>query len=69
VCWKKYLNEIHNELTTGEIFDEAKFRNELREWMENWTNGTELYPPEYKGESVLIAKKLWDKYSKTFGRL
>jgi len=64
VGWKKYLDELNKELITGETFDEVKFHNRLTEWIENWSDGTELYPHEPKGKSVLVAQKLWDKYSK-----
>ncbi|MBU2903604.1 alpha-N-acetylglucosaminidase [Arenibacter algicola] len=62
VRWKKFIDEIQKELQNGKSYNESEFKNNLIEWMDDWSDAKDIYPHEPKGESVAIAKKLWAKY-------
>jgi alpha-N-acetylglucosaminidase len=65
VRWKKYLDEIGKALETGKPFDNGAFRRELRTWMVAWSDAKDTYLSEPKGDSLAIAKALWEKYGDT----
>jgi len=60
--WKKFLDSQEDSMATGIPFNEEKFRIELRNWMENWSDGKRTYPDKPKKSSVDISWKLWNKY-------
>jgi len=64
--WKWYSDEVEKALKAGTKFDETKFQRELRAWMLEWSDSKETYPSKPKGDSVAVAKKLWEKYGDAF---
>jgi hypothetical protein len=64
--WKWCLDEIRKALEEGRPYDEGKFQRELREWMYKWSDAKETYPSEPRGDSIAVARKLWDKYGSAF---
>ena len=64
--WKWYLDEVGRALKANKPYDGAGFQAELRKWMIEWSDATETYATEPKGDSVAVAKKLWDKYGDAF---
>lgn len=66
VRWKWYLDEIGKALVAGKFYDDAKFQSELLKWMYDWSDAKETYPTRPQGNSIEMAKKLWDKYEDAF---
>ncbi len=64
--WKWYLDEVGKALESGKPHDGARFQQELRKWMEAWSDSKETYPVEASGDSVAVAKRLWKKYGDAF---
>ncbi len=64
--WRWYLDEVGQALEAKQPFDAADFRVRLREWMTEWSDQHETYPAEPRGDSVAVARKLWDKYGEVF---
>jgi len=64
--WKWYLDEIGKALEAGKPFDSSKFNHDLRKWMVAWSDAKDCYPTKAKGDSVAVAKRLWDKYGDAF---
>lgn len=64
--WQWYLDEVGQSLAAGEPFDEKTFGQELRPWMAKWSDGQETYPTQPSGDSVVVAKRLWQKYHEAF---
>jgi alpha-N-acetylglucosaminidase len=64
--WSWYLNEVGKALKAGTPFDEAAFHRELREWMGDWSDAKDTYPTEPSGDSLAVAKALWEKYDEAF---
>ena len=64
--WKWCLDEISKAFKAGTPYDGAKFQRDLRAWMYKWSDAKETYPSEPKGDSVAVAKRLWDKYGDSF---
>jgi len=64
--WKWYLDEISKALKAGEPFDEETFQRKLRQWMVQWSDAKETYTTEPTGDSLAIAKTLWEKYGDAF---
>ncbi len=64
--WKWFMGEIGKALESGKPHDGARFQQELRKWMEAWSDSREAYPSEPSGDSVAVARRLWAKYSHAF---
>ena len=64
--WKWYLGEIAKSLKDGSPYDSTKFQSELRTWMVQWSDAKDTYPSIPKGDSIAVAKKLWEKYGDSF---
>jgi alpha-N-acetylglucosaminidase len=64
--WKWCLSEIGKALKAKKTYDGGTFQAELRKWMVAWSDEKEAYPAEPSGDSIAIAKRLWDKYGDAF---
>ncbi|MDD4873054.1 MAG: alpha-N-acetylglucosaminidase C-terminal domain-containing protein, partial [Kiritimatiellae bacterium] len=60
--WEKYLNAAAESLRNGKSFDEAQFKKDFVPWTAKWADGCETYPAKPRGNSVTVARKLWEKY-------
>jgi alpha-N-acetylglucosaminidase len=64
--WKWFLEEVADSLKAGKPYDDSDFQSELRNWMVQWSDARETYPTEPRGDCIVVAKKLWDKYHDAF---
>jgi alpha-N-acetylglucosaminidase len=64
--WEWYLREAGSALQSGEPLDQERFDQELRAWMEAWSDGRESYAVEPHGDSINVAEELWQRYSDAF---
>ena len=64
--WQWYLQEQAESLKAGKPFDEEAFGNKLWQWESDWADSRETYPTQPHGDSVTVARKLWDKYGEAF---
>ncbi len=64
--WKRFLDAAADALRRHEPFDEKIFNRELLKWTAQWSDRCEVFPTQPCGDSVAIARKLWDKYADGF---
>ncbi|MDY0168911.1 MAG: alpha-N-acetylglucosaminidase TIM-barrel domain-containing protein [Thermoguttaceae bacterium] len=64
--WERFFEALADSLRNGEPFEDLAFRASLRPWMAAWSDGQETYPTEPRGDSVAVARRLWDKYADAF---
>lgn len=64
--WERFLDESAQALRDNKPFDSKAFNERLRPWMTAWSDQRETYPTEPRGDSVVVARRLWKKYQKAF---
>jgi alpha-N-acetylglucosaminidase len=64
--WRWFFDELGRSLRAGRKLDGGAFGAELRKWMVDWSDGRETYPAESRGDSVDVARRLWEKYREEF---
>jgi hypothetical protein len=64
--WQRLFGELSACLKENRPFDEPGFQIALRPWMAQWSDGRETYPAVPQGDSVAVARRLWDKYAEDF---
>lgn len=64
--WKAYLEQVGVSLEGKQAFDKAAFAQKQRQWMAQWSDQKETYPTKPSGDSVMLARRLWQKYSAAF---
>jgi hypothetical protein len=60
--WKRCFDAAAAALRDGKSFDEAGFKNELVTWTATWAERRTLHPATPTGDSISIARALWNKY-------
>ncbi len=64
--WEWFLDELSQSLKNEKPFDKKAFDQKLRPWMAGWSDQRETYPTEPRGDSVAVARRLWEKYARAF---
>jgi alpha-N-acetylglucosaminidase len=64
--WERLLNALPQHLQQDKPFADKVFQEGLQSWMAQWSAGQEIYAAEPHGNSVAVAKKLWEKYAASF---
>ena len=64
--WQRFFDELAACLRDDKPFDEKAFHAALRPWMDQWSDGREAYPAVPQGDSVAVARQLWEKYADEF---
>ncbi len=64
--WQWYLDKLAAALQQDKPFDAAAFSQQLWEWERDWAGGKETYPTKPHGDSVEVARRLWQKYGDAF---
>jgi len=64
--WEPYLVEHLQALKNGQPVDEEASYARLREWMLAWSDPQPALPATPSGDSVALAKKLYDRYADVF---
>jgi alpha-N-acetylglucosaminidase len=62
--WKQFFDYVENYMKKGREPDMEQFREKIAEWEWNWVNSREEYAAVPKGNSSVIAKKIYSKYYK-----
>ncbi|MCX7046666.1 MAG: alpha-N-acetylglucosaminidase C-terminal domain-containing protein [Candidatus Sumerlaeota bacterium] len=61
--WEMFFKRQLAALESNRPFDPNALQKELFEFETHWADQRETYPPEPKGDSITVARKLWEKYS------
>lgn len=64
--WRWFFDELGRSLSAGRKLDGGAYGAELRKWMVDWSDGRESYLAEPSGDSVEVARRLWEKYGEEF---
>ena len=62
--WELFVRRLDEALEAGKEFDADAFEKEMQQWEDQWAHGTKHYPAKPTGDSVAVARKLWDQYGK-----
>jgi alpha-N-acetylglucosaminidase len=60
--WEMFLDAHAAAMEAGQPLDEAAFGRRLLEWENEWSDGSEAYPTRPRGDSVAVARRLWETY-------
>lgn len=60
--WQLYLEQLHQSLMDNRRFSKKKFFNDLREMELAWTQRTDQYPSEPRGDTLEVSRRLFRKY-------
>ena len=60
--WQPFLQGLADSLRQGKPFDNDAFQLQLLEWERDWADQRETYPTQPRGDSLAVARKLWEKY-------
>lgn len=61
--WSLFVKEVKAAMQTGRKFDEKKFAEKIADFEWKWTLKDNYFADKPSGDSVQIAKKLYDKYA------
>lgn len=64
--WKRHLDAAAHALRQDQPFDEALSRQNLLRWTADWADSRTMYSTEPRGDSVAVARNLWQKYRDEF---
>ncbi len=64
--WEWLLREEAEALTSGKSMNTASFQQELLNWEDHWAKQQETYATDPSGDSVEVARRLWEKYGDAF---
>ncbi len=60
--WQQFLQRLDASLKAGKPFDAEGFEKDIRDWEAAWTHGKESYPDKSSGDTITVARRLWEKY-------
>jgi len=60
--WQRFLQRLEASLQAGTPFDSERFEKDIRDWEATWTRGKESYPDKPSGDTISVARRLWEKY-------
>lgn len=60
--WERFLERLNQALAAGKQLDMAAWEQEMRDWEEQWTHGTEAYATQPTGDSLAMARRLYAKW-------
>lgn len=61
--WEMVLGEYHRSLQANRPFDKEASDRKLRAWMKAWSDSQTRFPTQPRGDSVVLAHTLWDRYA------
>lgn len=64
--WERCFQELVQCIEQNKPWDEKAFQKQLRPWMARWSDGRESYRAKPCGDSIAVARKLWEKYREAF---
>jgi alpha-N-acetylglucosaminidase len=63
--WQQFFTKAIFALNEGKEMDVDAFQKEIAQWEWKWVNARKDYPVKTSGSSVIVAKRLYEKYRKT----
>jgi alpha-N-acetylglucosaminidase len=63
--WQRFFESQLAALERQRPFDSEAFESELKKWEDGWADRKDSYPPAEHGDTLQIARKLWQKYRTT----
>jgi len=66
--WETFLSALKAALDAPETFDEKAVDAALQRWERSWADQAEKYPTQPAGDSVQVARTLWNKYQTALAR-
>lgn len=60
--WQHHLDAAAHSLRGGQPFDRIKLDQDILHWSAQWSDGDEAHATEPAGDSIAVARKLWQKY-------
>ena len=60
--WSMLIEALQAAIEEEQPFDADAWVRGMREWEDNWTHKTERYPDKPSGDSVAVARRLFEKY-------
>jgi alpha-N-acetylglucosaminidase len=61
--WKMYFERLDRALAEGTELDSKAWEQFVIDWEAQWGRRTNVYPAEPRGDSVVAARQLWDRYA------
>lgn len=55
--WRQFIEAVDEAMGKGAPFDAAAFDRKIRDWEEDWTRKTDLFPIQSKGDAVMMAQE------------
>ena len=62
VRWERFFKQAATALNEGKSIDKEAFNKSISAWEWQWVNTQKAYPVKAKGNSVIVAGKLYKKY-------
>jgi len=63
-----FFESLDCSLAEGKPVDAQGSERTVRDWEDQWTHQTDVYPTEAHGDTVAISRQLWEKYGKYISR-
>jgi alpha-N-acetylglucosaminidase len=63
--WEWFLQEEARAMAQQQTMDTQAFYQQLLQWEHDWADQQETYPTEPRGDSIQLARRLWQKYGAT----
>ncbi|WP_181304549.1 alpha-N-acetylglucosaminidase [Rufibacter sp. XAAS-G3-1] len=62
--WQQYFAHVAGQMEKGQDMNQRAFDEKIKTWEWQWVNSNEPYPTKPAGNSVTIAKEMFQKYHK-----
>ena len=60
--WEEFFRRLNRSLDDGTTFDRAPFVADMCAWEQAWSRRTDSFPTEPRGDALVIAREMFDKY-------
>ncbi len=67
--WSRYFDELAKSVESGTEFGDEALQKELRAWEEEWGSRRDVYPVTPNGDSVVVSRRLLEKYRPVFAEV
>jgi alpha-N-acetylglucosaminidase len=61
--WEMFFNALNQSLADNKEFDSSTYENKVKDWEWAWVNMHDKYADKVTGNSVDVAKKMFNKYN------
>lgn len=60
--WKMWFQALNQAVVTGGAINTTAVRDQIRDWELGWTRQHDLYPTQPQGDTVVLSRRLFEKY-------